>query len=184
MRVSAYLHRGYLPQLSHKPIINASKIGTVFGRKADSVDNVSDMLFPLSQPSKLSPSQAAEVLQIHKRTLRRWSVLFANSLSPSAGATGKKRYYQGTDIQTLRRVEQLKARGMKLSEIAEILPIVPADENESTSVVLAPEQNLVIGGMIERAKQLGDELESQDERLKRLEDWSKLPWYKKLFGSP
>jgi len=142
------------------------------------------MLFPVSSPRKLSPSQAAEVLQIHKRTLRRWSVLFANSLSPSAGATGKKRFYNGADIQTLRRVEKLKANGMQLAEIADVLPVVPADENESTSVVLAPEANLALGQVIERARAIGDELVDQDERLRRIEEFMKLPWYRRLFKKP
>ena len=150
-------------------------------RKADSPDTVSDMLIPVSQPHKLTPAQAAEVLEIHKRTLRRWSVLFANALSPSAGATGKKRYYNSQDIQTLRRVEKLKRRGMQLSEIADVLPVVPADENDATSVVLSSEANVVIGGLIERQRATDEKIV---EKFDKYDEYFKLPWYRRFWKRP
>jgi len=149
------------------------------------------MTSPADSSQKLTPSQAAEVLQIHKRTLRRWSVLFANALSPSAGATGKKRFYNSADIQTLRRVEKLKKDGMQLSEIASVLPVVPADEDQPNPLILAPEANLALGQVIERARAIGDELIDQDERLvdqnerlRRIEEFMRLPWYRRLFKKP
>jgi len=154
---------------------------TFAGRKAGSVDNVSDMLSTVAQPDKLSPSQAAEVLQIHKRTLRRWSGLFAVALSPSAGATGKKRYYNSQDIQTLRRVEKLKKTGMSLSEIASVLPVVPADQDEATSVVLSSEANVVIGGLIERQRATDEKI---DDRFRKYDEYFKLPWYRRFWKRP
>jgi len=155
------------------------------------VDNAGRMISTVAQASKISPSQAAEILGLQKRTLRRWSSLFTNALSPSAGAKGRKRFYNGSDIATLQRAQKLKDQGMQLSEIASVLPVVPADEDESTSVVLAPEANLALGQVIERARAIGDELVDQDERLvdqnerlRRIEEFMRLPWYRRLFKKP
>jgi len=139
------------------------------------------MTSPVDSSQKFSPAQAAEILQIHKRTLRRWSVLFANALSPSAGAVGKKRFYNGQDIATMQRVEQLKRRGMSLSEIASVLPVVPADEDQPNPLVLAPETNVVIGGLIERQRATDEKI---DDRFRKYDEYFKLPWYRRLFKKP
>jgi len=141
------------------------------------------MLFPM-QPSKLSPAQAAEILGIQKRTLRRWANLFALALSPSAAAKDKKRFFSGTDIETLRRVQRLKESGLKLSEIKDVLPIVPADQDSSTALTLSPESNIALGTALARTQQIADELIDQDERLDRLEKWARSNWLRKIFTKP
>jgi len=139
------------------------------------------MISPVASSQKLTPSQAAEVLQIHKRTLRRWSVLFANALSPSAGATGKKRFYNGQDIATLQRVEKLKKQGMSLSEIASVLPVVPADEDQPNPLVLAPETQVLIGGVIERQRATDERI---DDRFRKYDEYFKLSWWQRIWKRP
>ena len=78
----------------------------------------------------------------------------------------------------------MMGRGMTLADIADVLPIQPATDEASTALTLSPEANLALGSVIERARQIGDELVSQDERLERLESWAALPWWKKLFRQP
>lgn len=153
-------------------------------RKTDSPDTVSDMLFHMAQPSKLSPAQAAEILGLQTRTLRRWSNIFAVALSPSASVKGKKRFFSGQDISTLRRAMAMRERGMSLADIAAVLPIVPADENEATSLTLSTEQSMILGTVVERARALSDEMDSQDDRIAKLEEWAKQSWYRKLFTKP
>jgi len=143
------------------------------------------------QPDKLSPAQCAEILGIQPRTLRRWSVILATGLSPSAAAIGRKRYYSGSDIQTLRRAQEMMKNGMTLKRIAEVLPIVPADEDKSTSVILSSEMSLAmqeqamaLGALAERGRTISESQEEHEERLKRLEEWSRLPFWKKLTSSP
>jgi len=143
------------------------------------------------QPDKLSPAQCAEILEIRPRTLRRWSVTLATALSPSASVAGRKRYYSGSDIQTLRRAQEMMKDGMTLKRIAEVLPIVPADEDSPTSVILSSEMSLAmqeqamgLGAVMQKQITISEDQEEHDERLRALEDWSKLPFWKKLTSSP
>jgi len=143
------------------------------------------------QPTRLTPSQTAELLEVTTRTLRRYSSILSVALSPSAAQAGRKRFYSGSDVEILRRAQKMMKDGMALKEIATVLPVVPAGDDESTSLTLSPEQNMALGAVVERARQLtdelsdqGDQLTDQDERLKRLEEWYRLPWYRRIFGGP
>lgn len=136
------------------------------------------------QPDKLSPAQVAEILGIQKRTLRRWSVQFALALSPSAAAKGRKRFYSGSDVATFQRVQKLRDGGMRLSQIVDVLPVVPADENNATSLTLSPEASFALGQVTERAQRLTDEVVDHDDRLEKLEEWAKQSWWKKLTTKP
>jgi len=136
------------------------------------------------QPTRLTPSQTAELLEVTTRTLRRYSSILSVALSPSAAQAKRKRFYSGSDVEILRRAQKMMKDGMALAEIATVLPVVPAGENESTSLTLSPEQNMALGAVVERAQRLTDEIGGQGERLKRLEEWSRLPWWKKLTSSP
>lgn len=137
----------------------------------------------MQEPNKLTPSQAAELLDISTRTLSRYALAFENSLSEGAGRHGKKRSWDGEDVATIRRAQALMAKGMTISDISDVLNVRPSGD-DTPATILSPEQNIVLGGMIERTRQLGDDVTSQDERIEAIETWLRLPWWKKLFTGP
>ena len=141
------------------------------------------MLFGM-EPTRLTPSQCAELIGVSTRTLRRYSSILALALSAAASQRGKKRYYSSNDVDSLRRAQKMMGRGMTLADIADVLPIQPATDEASTALTLSPEANLALGSVIERARQIGDELIDQDDRLRRIEKWAALPWWQKIFSKP
>jgi len=160
--------------------------GALQGELADLTgfaDNAGLMLSPV-EPRSLTPSQCAELLDISTRTLRRYSSILSNSLSEPASKRGRKRFYSSQDVDTLRRAQKMMRQGMTLSDIAEVLPIQPADDVESTALTLSPETNQVIGGLVEVTRQEREKNQDQDERLDRLEEWAKQLWWKKLTTKP
>jgi len=164
--------------------------GALQGRLADLTaygDTAGLMLWPV-EPRSLTPSQCAELIDVSTRTLRRYSSMLSNSLSEPASKRGRKRFYSSQDVDTLRRAQKMMRQGMTLKDIAEVLPIQPANDVEQTALTLSPEANLALGGVIERQRQEGEENreinQNQDERLDRLEEWAKQSWWKKLFSSP
>lgn len=160
--------------------------GAPQGKLADMTgykDNAGLMLFPV-EPRSLTPSQCAEVLDISTRTLRRYSSILSNSLSETASKRGRKRFYSSSDVDTLRRAQKMMRQGMTLKDISEVLPIQPANDVEATALTLSPEANQVIGGLVERARQIGEEVESQDERLRKIEEFMKLPWWQRIWKRP
>ena len=128
--------------------------------------------------SRLSPAQAAALLDITTRTLRRWSQAFAESLSESARRQGRKRHYSGDDIAMLQRAKQFIADGLNLAEVAEQLPVITPDE-KPTAVALTPEAQQVMARVAdklsEHEKQIA-RLESRTDYLTELEAWRALPW--------
>ena len=128
--------------------------------------------------SRLSPAQAAALLDITTRTLRRWSQAFAASLSESARRKGRKRHYSGDDIAMLERAKQFIADGLNLSEAAVQLPVITPDEKPS-AVALTPEAQQVMARVADKLsaheKQIA-RLESQTDYLTAVEEWRALPW--------
>jgi len=133
--------------------------------------------------TRLSPAQAAAMLDISPRTLRRWSVAFEAALSFSARRKGKRRAYSGQDIDTLRRAQQEIVSGRTLSEIAPGLPVVDPDAPTS-ALVLSPEQSFVLGQLSERSDRMTETVTDHDDRLAALEAFFREPWWRRLFGSP
>jgi len=133
--------------------------------------------------TRLSPAQAAAMLDISPRTLRRWSVAFEAALGSSARRKGKRRAYSSQDIETLRRAQQELASGRTLAEVSPGLPVVDPDAPAS-ALVLSPEQSFVLGQLSERSDRMADTVTNHDDRLADLEAYLRLPWYRRLFGSP
>jgi len=133
--------------------------------------------------TRLSPAQAAAMLDISPRTIRRWSVAFESALSSSARRKGKRRAYSAQDIDTLRRAQQEIAGGRTLTEVAPGLPVVDPDAPAS-ALVLSPEQSFVLGQLSERSDRMSETVAGHDDRLADLETYLRLPWYRRLFGSP
>jgi len=140
----------------------------------------------MAEPSKLSPSQAAEVLQVHPRTLRRYCKAFANALSSSASVTGKKRYFDSSDIETLRRAQKYLSEGMNMEEVAEILPIRPSNQENQSPLVLSTESAIIVGELRERTRGVVVKVDEHDERIRQLEERiaelekGSDPWWKRF----
>ena len=143
----------------------------------------------------IHPSQAAGILEVNPRTLRRWSKKFSKSLSASARRSGKKRGYTGADIEMLRQAGDHLASGKTIKETAELLPIVdPNIESTGSSLVLAPEANIALGEALANTKHLMNTSDDHDQRLESLEaqileldralKWKSTPWWRKLRGAP
>lgn len=131
----------------------------------------------------LTPKQAAAQLDISTRTLRRWSTAFATALGAQAAHKGRRRAYSSQDIETLRRAQQQLAQGRTMAEVAPSLPVVDPEAPE-TALTLSPEANLALGRALERTSILTETVTDHDDRLDRLEAWSRLPWYRRIFGPP
>lgn len=143
----------------------------------------------MPEADKLNPAQAAHLLDIAPRTLRRWSSAFERSLGESASRKGKKRFYTGPDIEILRMAAGYLAEGKKIAEVAELLPEAELTSTES-ALILAPEQNIALGQALERTRHLGHVSEDHEQRIKDLEAeinrlrWERLPFWKKLRTPP
>jgi len=84
----------------------------------------------MSEALYYKPKDAAELLDISPATLRRWSELFADALSPDASpeAAGTRRRYTADDLALLRHAQRLLAGGHQIAEVAELLRVAtPAD---------------------------------------------------------
>jgi len=136
------------------------------------------------EPRSLTPSQTAEVLGVSTRTLRRYSSILSNSLSEPASKRGQKRFYNSQDVETLRRAQRMMRGGMTLKNISEVLPIQPAGDVPDSALMVGTETAMIVGANQERVQIIFEEITEHDDRLKRLEDWSKLPWWKKITSSP
>ena len=138
---------------------------------------------------KLTPSQTAALLDVTTRTLRRWSKAFGVSLSETARRSGKKRFYQGSDVEVLRTAQDQLREGKSIAEVAASLPQAASGSTES-ALVLSPEQNIVLGEVRERTRHLDFVSEDHEDRLKRLEAelaymrWKALPFWKRLTTPP
>ena len=124
--------------------------------------------------TRLTPAQAAGILEITKRTLRRWSNAFESSLSEPARRHGRKRFYSGEDIATLERAQQYIAEGMSLAEVAEQLPVITPDD-KPTALILAPEVHAAIISVSDRQ----DDMQAQLEYLLAREKWRTLSWWER-----
>lgn len=183
---SAFLLRVHNNHTPNRPQLRVRLEGAPQGglsKKTALPDTVRTMLAGM-EPRSLAPSQTAEVLGVSTRTLRRYSTILSNSLSESSSKRGKKRYYNSQDVETLRRAQRMMRQGMTLKDIAEVLPIQPANDVPDTAMILSSEQAVMVGAAYEAARRLEEDHKEHDERIAALERWSRLPWWKKITSSP
>ena len=72
------------------------------------------------------------------------------------------------------------ADGMTLAEISNVVAVRPADE-ETTALTLSPEQNLIIGGVIERQRATDEKIV---DKFRKYDEYFKLPWYRRFWKRP
>lgn len=136
-----------------------------------------------------TPGQVQEMLGLPPSSLRRLSVELKAYLSQQQG---RHRRYTEQDILTLRRVRKLTGQGKSLQQIKQELAIpeeTPAAAGETLALV--PTIAGELARMDDNYRALQSVLEqlqldraADQERLKRLQDWAALPWWKRLFTPP
>lgn len=88
------------------------------------------MLFLMTEARYYSPTEASRELVVSAATLRRWSELFAKSLSPEASPeeSGARRRYTADDLAVFRYANKLLKAKHSIAEVAELLKVAtPAD---------------------------------------------------------
>lgn len=135
-----------------------------------------------------TPKQVSEMLRLPVSTLRRYSVDYSDVLSEAArGGGGKKRYYTEQDIVILKRLKEYVRERKTPDEVKQLLQLVDSEPKptpeQASSLALIP----AIAEEFERLNaliaQLVEDKQSQDERLRRLEEtleWQSLPLWKRL----
>jgi DNA-binding transcriptional MerR regulator len=140
-------------------------------------------------PKQYTPAQVQKMLGIPASTLRRYSQLFADFLSTPA-RTGRKRYYTNRDITVISEIKRLSEEGVKIQNIparlGEIVDLTDYDDQPDQEVV-----DLALPQVFQRFdkydRRLNDIERSQADQLdyiRRLREYNRLPWWKRLFRSP
>ena len=127
-----------------------------------------------------TPAQVAQTLNTPPSTLRRQAKYFASYLSPQSG---KKRTYTISDIDTLRRIQDLSAQGLSYDQIAQTLSVVsqpPAD----TALVSVADFAQALESAHAQLASLQAQVAQQAEELQAIKAWLRLPFYKRLGKKP
>jgi len=129
----------------------------------------------------LTPKQISETLTVAPSTLRRWSKRFSKHLTPHKPNT--HRTYSTSDLETLRKIRDLLENGLNYDDIEPRLDIIEPSETDKALMTLS-DFNQVLETTRATVQSLRDQLETQNNRLEKLEDYLNLPFYKKIFTKP
>ena len=127
-----------------------------------------------------TPAQVAQTLSVPPSTLRRWAKHFASYLSPQSG---KKRTYTIADIDTLKRIQELSAKGLSYAQIAQTLTLVSAPPADTALVSVADFAQALESASAQLAS-LQAQIIQQAEELDAIKAWLRLPFYKRLGRKP
>ena len=127
-----------------------------------------------------TPAQVAQTLSVPPSTLRRWAKHFASYLSPQ---NGKKRTYTVADLDTLRRIQELSAKGLSYDQIAQTLTLVSAPPADTALVSVADFAQALEGAHAQLAS-LQAQVAQQAQELSVIKAWLQLPFYKRLGKKP
>lgn len=88
------------------------------------------MLFLMTEARYYSPTEASQALGVSAATLRRWSELFAKSLSPEAAPeeSGARRRYTADDLAVFRYAQKLLKAKHQIGEVAELLKVAKSED--------------------------------------------------------
>ena len=112
--------------------------------------------------------------------MRRWAKHFASYLSPQSG---KKRTYTIADIDTLKRIQELSAKGLSYAQIAQTLTLVSAPPADTALVSVADFAQALESASAQLAS-LQAQIIQQAEELDAIKAWLRLPFYKRLGKKP
>jgi len=129
----------------------------------------------------LTPKQISETLTVPTSTLRRWSKRFSKHLTPHKPNT--HRTYNTSDLETLRKIRNLLDDGLTYDDIDPKLDIIEPSENETALMNLA-DFNQVLEQARASIQKLQSQIDTQAEKIERLENYLSLPFYKKIFTKP
>ena len=127
-----------------------------------------------------TPAQVAQTLSVPPSTLRRWAKHFASYLSPQSG---KKRTYTVADLDTLKRIQELSAKGLSYDQIAQTLTVVSAPPADTALVSVADFAQALESASAQLAS-LQAQVTQQAEELDAIKAWLRLPFYKRLGKKP
>ena len=127
-----------------------------------------------------TPAQVAQTLSVPPSTLRRWAKHFASYLSPQSG---KKRTYTVADLDTLKRIQELSAKGLSYDQIAQTLTLVSAPPADTALVSVADFAQALESARAQLAS-LQAQVAQQAEELSAIKAWLQLPFYKRLGKKP
>ena len=127
-----------------------------------------------------TPAQVAQTLNCPPSTLRRQAKYFAAFLSPQSG---KKRTYTVADIDTLKRIQELSAKGLSYDQIAQTLTVVSAPPADTALVSVADFAQALEGAHAQLAS-LQAQVAQQAEELQAIKAWLQLPFYKRWAKKP
>ena len=128
----------------------------------------------------LTPAQVAQTLSVPPSTLRRWAKHFASYLSPQSG---KKRSYTIADLDTLKRIQELSAKGLSYDQIAQTLSVVSAPPADTALISVADFAQALESAHAQLAS-LQAQLTQQADELQVIKAWLRLPFYKRLGKKP
>ncbi len=145
----------------------------------------------MSTTKRYTPAQAAQLLDCHANTIRKWIADFGDVLSEDA--TGRPRLLRESDIATLQIAAQLRSEGISVADVLSRLREIPVADRQTPTVdvtsshvdastqptedatqlpalvdvgaVLADFASVVDG----RVTQVDERLRSVDERLAKVE---------------
>jgi len=130
----------------------------------------------------LTPKQISESLTVPTSTLRRWALRFQAHLSPHT--PGKHREYTISDMDTLRKVRDWLADGMTYDDIESKLDITQSTPDASTALMNITEYTQAIEDARAIIQVMKTKMDTQSERLQKIESWLAQPWYKRIFTKP
>ena len=128
----------------------------------------------------ITPKQTAEALQVSTSTLRRWSSDFEAFLSQRKGT---KRLYTPDDLAMLRKVKDYFAEGLTTAQIKEALPVVDSSDNDKALINVPDFANALMIAREDNIR-LTEAVDNLTNRLQALEDYLKLPFWKRIGKTP
>ncbi len=132
----------------------------------------------------LSPSQIAQSLDIPPSTLRRWAVRFEKFLS-RRHHPGDKRQYSLDDLNVLRRIRDYSRDGLPHDRIEEALMVeLPGEQSQTKALIQISDIAEAISTARATIASMSAQLDDQAERIRRLEEWLALPWYRRINKRP
>lgn len=138
-----------------------------------------------------TPAQVSAMLDIPPSSLRRLAKELKAYLSKPEG---RHRRYTEQDINTLRKARELTSQGESLASVKLSLSLVEEETSlpaSADSLALVPTISAELARMDDLYRAVAMELDQlrssameDHERLRRLESWASLPWWKRLFSRP
>jgi len=129
----------------------------------------------------LTPKQISETLTVAPSTLRRWSKRFSKHLTPHEPHTHRE--YSTSDLETLRKIRDLLENGLNYDDIEPELDIIEPSETDKALMTLS-DFNQVLEQARASIQKLQSQIDTQAEKIERLENYLSLPFYKKIFTKP